>query len=339
MPGHAANSTPRATPRPSRCRTRTTSRPRTCRTRGRSGTSTTTTCATSAVTTTCSPRSTSARTTPASTPRARITRSRCASSTTAPTSTTAPRRAGRTRDGRTWVTGMGHFGVRYTENGGDTNLVKMIVGGIRWVAGEGRKTDCSGTVWSNFHRTVLVADANQPIGIDVAKDGKVYWSEMGQPGTAANQYNSQGAIMMHDQKGAGRQQDHRRHDPDARGSRQLRGRRAGHVPAAGLRPRRSDQAQRVRVLLAAPRPERQLAVVATPAAPGRGLQPDQPLHAHRGRHVGRAGLRARDPARPQGQDRRLAVRLPGRSDGLRPGPRGWRRPGLRLRRQHVPRRR
>ena len=56
-------------------------------------------------------------------------------------------------------------------------------------------------MWSNFHRTVLVADANQPIGIDVAKDGKVYWSEMGQAGAVANQYNSQGFIMMHDQKG------------------------------------------------------------------------------------------------------------------------------------------
>ena len=55
----------------------------------------------------------------------------------------------------------------------------MIVGGIRWVAGEGQKSDCSGTVWSSFHRTVLVADANQPIGIDVAKDGKVYWSRDG----------------------------------------------------------------------------------------------------------------------------------------------------------------
>ncbi|WP_169542122.1 ThuA domain-containing protein [Solirubrobacter soli] len=105
------------------------------------------------------------------------------------------------RDGRSWVTGMGHFGVRYTENGGDTNLVKMIVGGVRWVAGEGKKTDCSGTVWSSFHRTVLVPDANQPIGIDVAPDGKVYWSEMGQAGVVANQYNSQGYIMMHDQKG------------------------------------------------------------------------------------------------------------------------------------------
>jgi hypothetical protein len=109
------------------------------------------------------------------------------------------------RDGRTWITGMGHFGVRYTEpttDPGNNNVVKMMVGGIRWVAGEGSKSDCSGTVWSSFRRTVLVGDANQPIGIDVAKDGKVYWTEMGPAGTAAGQYNAQGAIMMHDQKGA-----------------------------------------------------------------------------------------------------------------------------------------
>jgi hypothetical protein len=105
-------------------------------------------------------------------------------------------------DGRTWVTGMGHNGVRYTENGGEGPMVKMMMGGIRWVAGEGKKTDCSGTVWSSFRRTVLVADANQPIGIDIAKDGKVYWSEAGLAGTAANNYESQGSIMMHDQKGA-----------------------------------------------------------------------------------------------------------------------------------------
>ena len=97
---------------------------------------------------------------------------------------------------------MGHFGVRYTENGGNNNMVNMMVGGIRWVAGEGKKTDCSGTVWSSFKRTVLVADANQPIGIDASKDGKVYWSEAGLAGAAADNYESQGAIMMHDQNGA-----------------------------------------------------------------------------------------------------------------------------------------
>ena len=97
-------------------------------------------------------------------------------------------------DGRTWVTSMGHFGASYTENGGDNNLIKQIVGGVRWVAGEGKKSDCSGTVWSSFTRQVLVADANNPIGIDVAKDGKVYWSEIG----STTGYQSQGYIKMHD---------------------------------------------------------------------------------------------------------------------------------------------
>ncbi len=46
-------------------------------------------------------------------------------------------------DGRTWVTGMGHFGASYTENGGDNELVRQLVGGVRWVAGEGRRSDCA----------------------------------------------------------------------------------------------------------------------------------------------------------------------------------------------------
>ena len=65
-------------------------------------------------------------------------------------------------DGRTWITSMGHFGASYTENGGNNNLVKTIVGGVRWVAGEGRKSDCSGTVWSSFTRTVARPRREQP---------------------------------------------------------------------------------------------------------------------------------------------------------------------------------
>jgi hypothetical protein len=49
-------------------------------------------------------------------------------------------------DGRVWTSGMGHFGQSYTENGGDNELVKHIVGGVRWVAGEGNKSDCSGSM-------------------------------------------------------------------------------------------------------------------------------------------------------------------------------------------------
>ena len=98
-------------------------------------------------------------------------------------------------DGRTWNTGMGHFGVRYTE--ANSNLVKHIVGGVRWVAGEGKKTDCSGTVWSNYKRTVLVSDVNGPMGLDVAADGKVYWTEIG----PVQGYESHGYVKMYDPQG------------------------------------------------------------------------------------------------------------------------------------------
>jgi hypothetical protein len=100
------------------------------------------------------------------------------------------------RDGRTWATGMGHFAENYTSAAGGENLVKHIVGGVRWVSGEGRKTDCSGTVWSSFRRTVLVDNVNGPMAIDVAPDGKVYWTEIGPQGFA-----SQGYVKMHDPKG------------------------------------------------------------------------------------------------------------------------------------------
>jgi plastocyanin len=101
-------------------------------------------------------------------------------------------------DGRTWLTGMGHFGASYTQNGGDNELVDHIVGGVRWVAGEGGKSDCSGTVWSSFSRTILVENANGPIDIDIAADGKVYWSEIG----PEQGFESEGYIKMHDQSGA-----------------------------------------------------------------------------------------------------------------------------------------
>ena len=233
-------------------------------------------------------------------------------------------------DGRTWVTSMGHFGASYTANGGNNNLVKMIVGGVRWVAGEGRKSDCSGTVWSSFTRTVVVPDANNPIGIDVAKDGKVYWSEIGNPISLT----STGYVKMYDpDKPAGNKTT-----VISIPTRADHGNSEDGVLGMSLQPGfdldRPDQAQHLRLLLAA-----QPGLAHHGQRPGRRLQPDQPLDADRRRHRRRAGLRARDPARPQGQDRRLALRLPGRPDRQRPRPRGRRRPRLRLRRQPLPRRR
>ena len=105
-------------------------------------------------------------------------------------------------DGRAWVTAMGHFGAAYTENGGDNYLVKQIVGGIRWLAGEGNNSDCSGTVWSSYSREVLVSNTNGAIAVDVAQDGKVYWSEIGSnvDGTYPA-YNLTGYVRVHDPKG------------------------------------------------------------------------------------------------------------------------------------------
>ena len=169
------------------------------------------------------------------------------------TSTTTPGLNKAYRDGRTWVTAMGHFGASYTENGGNNPLVKQIVGGTAWVAGGGKKTDCSGTVWSGYRRTVLVADANQPIGIDVSKDGKVYWSEAGLAGHRRQPVQLRGLDRHARSEGRPGQQDHGRGHPDARRPRQLRGRRPRLHAAAGLRSRGPEQASRVRVLLAAPR--------------------------------------------------------------------------------------
>ena len=101
-------------------------------------------------------------------------------------------------DGRVWITGIGHNGARYTENGGNNPFMDHLIGGIRWVAGEGLKSDCGGTVWANFTRTVLVPDAHNPIAIDVAADGKVYWTEIG----PTIGLTSEGYIKMHDQAGA-----------------------------------------------------------------------------------------------------------------------------------------
>ena len=254
------------------------------------------------------------------------------------------------RDGRTWVTAMGHFGASYTENGGNNPLVKQIVGGTAWVAGGGKKTDCSGTVWSGYRRTVLVANANQPIGIDVSKDGKVFWSEAGLAGTAANNYNSEGSIVMHDQKGA----------PGNKTTVAVIPTRADHgnsedgVLGFTLQPGfdLADPTKRHVFAYYSPRPgpgdNWPTGLTSPPAqavgynqisrwtltADGKSVEPNSErviLRVPKAKIGGSLTPPRRSPGR--------AVRLPRRSDGLRPGPRGWRRPGLRLRGQPVPRRR
>jgi glucose/arabinose dehydrogenase/type 1 glutamine amidotransferase len=96
--------------------------------------------------------------------------------------------------GRIWSSSLGHFAASYLENGGDNNLLEHLVGGVQWVAGSaGRDSDCAGTVWSNFRRTVLADDLQGAIGLDIARDGKVYWTEIGAQGI-----QSEGRLRMFD---------------------------------------------------------------------------------------------------------------------------------------------
>ena len=236
-------------------------------------------------------------------------------------------------DGRTWVTAMGHFGASYTENGGNNNLIKSIVGGVRWVAGEGKKSDCSGTVWSSFTRQVLVADANNPIGIDVAKDGKVYWSEIGNPISL----QSTGYIKMYDPaKPAGNKTT-----VVSIPTRADHGNSEDGVLGMSLQPGfdLTDPDKRNLFVYYSPRGTAADNWPTSGNVQVVGYNQISRFTLTADGSVGGAGLRASDHQDPEGEDLRLAVWLPGRPDRLRPRPRGRRRSGLRLRGQPLPGRR
>ncbi|WP_210503403.1 OmpL47-type beta-barrel domain-containing protein [Nocardioides xinjiangensis] len=75
--------------------------------------------------------------------------------------------------GRFWGTALGHFPSHYDE----PEFMAEIVGGVKYVAGldEG---DCGGTVWSNYERIPLDQNTSAPFAIDVADDGKVFYTEL-----------------------------------------------------------------------------------------------------------------------------------------------------------------
>ncbi len=99
--------------------------------------------------------------------------------------------------GRVFATSLGHYGNLYTPVAGQpSNLVKLLTGGVRWAAGlAGNDNDCRATVWSNFRRTTLATDLNGPVSLDIASDGRVYWTEIGAPG-----HTSSGRVRMYDPK-------------------------------------------------------------------------------------------------------------------------------------------
>ncbi len=76
--------------------------------------------------------------------------------------------------GRVWATAMGHDIASYSE----TNFRNHILGGVRWAAGN-VAGDCGGTVWSNFDKVSLDQNTVDPMALDIAPDGRVFYVQRG----------------------------------------------------------------------------------------------------------------------------------------------------------------
>ncbi|MFJ8869918.1 ThuA domain-containing protein [Streptomyces sp. NPDC102473] len=72
--------------------------------------------------------------------------------------------------GRVWATAMGHSGSSFNE----PDMRKHIIGGLKWAAGA-EPGDCGGTVWSSFEKVTLDDNTADPMQLDVAPDGRVFY--------------------------------------------------------------------------------------------------------------------------------------------------------------------
>ncbi|WP_167355620.1 ThuA domain-containing protein [Streptomyces atriruber] len=72
--------------------------------------------------------------------------------------------------GKVWATAMGHDKASYSEPA----FREHVLGGIKWAAGNA-SGDCGGTVWSGYEKTALDDNTADPMELDVAKDGKVFY--------------------------------------------------------------------------------------------------------------------------------------------------------------------
>ncbi|WP_113705234.1 ThuA domain-containing protein [Nonomuraea lactucae] len=72
--------------------------------------------------------------------------------------------------GRVWATAMGHDAAAYAE----PLFQEHVRGGIAWAAGA-EPGDCGGTVTSSFEKITLDDNTADPMELDVAKDGRVFY--------------------------------------------------------------------------------------------------------------------------------------------------------------------
>jgi len=74
--------------------------------------------------------------------------------------------------GRAWYTNSGHNATTYTE----PRFLDHLAGGILWAAGD-VPGDCGATIESNFAKVVLDTATTNPMALDVAPDGRVFFVE------------------------------------------------------------------------------------------------------------------------------------------------------------------
>ncbi|MER8090188.1 ThuA domain-containing protein [Streptomyces sp. NPDC087532] len=75
-----------------------------------------------------------------------------------------------TEGGRVWATAMGHDTPSYSE----AAFRAHVVGGVKWAAGD-KPGDCGGTVWSGYEKVTLDDNTADPMELDVAEDGRVFY--------------------------------------------------------------------------------------------------------------------------------------------------------------------
>jgi glucose/arabinose dehydrogenase/PKD repeat protein/type 1 glutamine amidotransferase len=76
--------------------------------------------------------------------------------------------------GKVWATAMGHDIASYSE----ALFRQHILGGVRYAAGN-LPGDCGGTVWSNFEKKSLDQNTVDPMALDIAPDGRVFYVQRG----------------------------------------------------------------------------------------------------------------------------------------------------------------
>ncbi len=76
--------------------------------------------------------------------------------------------------GRVWATAMGHEASAYSE----PLFRQHVTGGVEWAAGS-QPGDCGGTVWNRYQKVTLDSAPDEPMQLDVARDGRVFYIQRG----------------------------------------------------------------------------------------------------------------------------------------------------------------